>query len=321
MKAAIVLKAGTAPVYGDFKEPIPASGDSRIAVTAAALSPVVKARASGAHYSSSGGFPLSVGLDGVGRLDDGRRVYFFMPSAPYGSMAEKTVAPTSRCVPLPDGLDDITAAALATPGMSSWAALKDRARFAAGETVLVNGATGTAGRLAVQVAKYLGAKKVIATGRNAAALQSLNALGADAAIPLGEYDDALEDAFKAQFAAGVDVVLDYLWGPSAERLLMAASKAGREAAVRFVQIGTSGGANITLPGAILRSTSIELMGSGLGSVPLPRIVAAIEAVLKAAVPGRFEVATKPVPLAEVEQVWSSNAFMPRIVFTVGARGG
>ena len=230
MKAAMVMEAGRAPVYGDVKDPVPASGDSRIAVAAAALSPVVKARASGTHYSASGGFPLSVGLDGVGRRDDGRRVYFFMPSAPYGSMAEKTVVPPSRCVTLPDGLDDVTAAAIATPAMSSWAALKERARFAAGETVLVNGATGTSGRLAVQVAKYLGAKTIIATGRNAAALQSLKSLGADVTIRLAEYNDALEDTFKEQFAGGVDVVLDYLWGPSAERLLAAASKAGPVAA-------------------------------------------------------------------------------------------
>jgi NADPH:quinone reductase-like Zn-dependent oxidoreductase len=318
MKAAIVPEAGRAPVYGDFKEPVAGSGDYRIAVAAAALSPVVKARASGAHYSASGGFPLSVGIDGVGRLDDGRRVYFFLPSAPFGSMAERTVVPASRCVPLPDDLDDITAAAIATPGMSSWTALKDRARFTAGETVLVNGATGTAGRLAVQVARYLGAKKVIATGRNAAALQSLKTLGADTMIRLADNGDAPEDAFKEPLAGGVDVILDYLWGPSAERLLTSASKAGLAAPLRFVQIGTAGGAEIALPGAILRSTPIELMGSGLGSVPLDRIIAAIGEVLRAAAPGRFEVATRRVALAEVERAWSSDAFMPRTVFTVGA---
>ena len=96
-----------------------------------------------------------------------RRVYFVLPRAPYGSMAEQAVVPSAHCVPLPDELDDVTAAAIANPGMSSWAAYTERARLKAGETVLVNGATGTAGRLAVQIAKYLGARKVIATGRNA----------------------------------------------------------------------------------------------------------------------------------------------------------
>jgi NADPH:quinone reductase-like Zn-dependent oxidoreductase len=317
MKAAIVSQAGRAPVYGDFKEPAPLAGESRIAVTAAALSPVVKARASGTHYSSSGGFPIGVGIDGVGRLDDGSRAHFFLPRAPYGSMAEKVVVPSSQCAIVPNGIDDIMAAAMAIPGMSSWVALKERANFTAGETVLVNGATGTSGRLAVRIAKYLGAKKVIATGRQAATLQSIKALGADETILLIENRDALENAFKEQFAGGVDVVLDYLWGRSAECLLIAASRAGTDAPIRFIQIGTAGGTNITLPGAILRSTAIELKGSGLGSVPVNRIVRGIEEVLHAAVAGRFEMATKPVPLSEVEQAWSSDGYIPRVVFTIG----
>jgi NADPH:quinone reductase-like Zn-dependent oxidoreductase len=321
MKAAIVLEAGRTPVFGDFKEPIPSSGENRIVVTAAALSPVVKARASGAHYSSSGGFPLGVGVDGVGRLDDGRRVYFFLPKAPFGSMAEIAVTPASQCVILPDGVDDITAAAIANPGLSSWAAIKERARLAAGETVLVNGATGTAGRLAVRIAKYLGAKKVIATGRNVAVLQSLKAAGVDATIVLVENSHALEAAFKEQIASGVDVVLDFLWGPSAESLLIAAGKAGTDTPIRFVQIGTASGANITLPGATLRSSAIELMGSGLGSVPLNRLVAAVEELLQAIVPGGFEIETKAVRLSDVERVWSGDTCTPRIVFTVGDNAG
>ena len=321
MKAAIVPQAGRVPVYGDLKEPAPSTGESRIAVTAAALSPVVKARASGTHYSSSGGFPVGVGIDGVGRLDDGSRVYFFVPRAPYGSMAEQAVVPSSQCTIVPDGLDDITAAAIAIPGMSSWAALKERAKFVAGETVLVNGSTGASGRLAVQIAKYLGAKKVIATGRQAAALQSIKALGADETILLVENRAALENAFKEQFVGGVDVVLDYLWGQSAECLLIAASRAGTDASIRFIQIGTASGANITLAGAILRSTPIELKGSGLGSIPINRIVGTIEEVLHAAVAGRFEIATKPVPLSEVEQAWSSDAYTPRVVFTIGENPG
>ena len=126
----------------------------------------------------------------------------FCRRAPNGSMAERTVTPSAQCLALPDELDDVTAAAIANPGMSAWAAYAERARLKAGETVLVNGATGTAGRLAVQIAKHLGAKKVIATGRNADALKSVAALGADVTIPLAESEAALEDRFKAQFAAG-----------------------------------------------------------------------------------------------------------------------
>ena len=133
MKAAIVVEAGQAPRYGDFPEPVPASGEVRVTVNAAALSNVVKSRASGKHYSSSGQLPFVVGIDGVGHLDDGRRVYFVLPKAPLGSMVEITVIRPSQCVLLPDDLDDATAAAIANPGMSSWAALKERARLEAGE--------------------------------------------------------------------------------------------------------------------------------------------------------------------------------------------
>ena len=184
MKAAVVLRAGSLPVYADFDAPPPTPGAQRIAVTTAALSAVVKARVSGAHYSASGNFPFIAGIDGVGRTEDGRRVYFILPPAPYGSMAEIATAPDAQCVPLPNGIDDTTAAAIANPGLSSWSALTQRAKLVVGETVLINGATGTSGRLAVQVAKRLGAAKVIATARNAARLQALTALGADETVVL-----------------------------------------------------------------------------------------------------------------------------------------
>jgi NADPH:quinone reductase-like Zn-dependent oxidoreductase len=317
MKAAIVERAGSVPVYGDFREPVASGGESRIAVRAAALSPVVKGRASGTHYSAPGAFPFVVGIDGVGRLDDGRRVFFILPSAPFGSMAEWVVVPSSNCVLLPDGVDDLTAAAIANPGLSSWAALKDRARLKSGETVLINGATGTSGRLAVQIAKYLGAKKVIATGRSARSLQSLKALGADETIQVVEADDALDAAFKTSFAGGVDVVLDYLWGRSAERLLIAGTKAYRDGIpIRFVQVGNASGASITLPASALRSAPLEMMGSGIGSLPHDRIVGVIEELLTAAASTRFTIDTRIVPLMDVEQAWPGESCDPRIVFTV-----
>jgi NADPH:quinone reductase-like Zn-dependent oxidoreductase len=320
MKAAIVQEVGHAPVYEEFAEPLPAPGEARIRVTAAAISHVVKSRASGTHYSSSGRLPFIVGIDGVGRLDDGRRVYFVLPRAPYGSMAEQTVVPAAHCLPLPDGIDDVTAAAIANPGMSSWAAYTERARLKPGETVLVNGATGTSGRLAVQIARHLGAKKIIATGRNANALQSLAALGADVTIPLTGDEAALAARFEEQFAAGVDVVIDYLWGRSAESLLTAGARAGADAVpIRFVQVGAISGADITLPGAVLRSSAIELMGSGIGSLSLDRLVAAVGGLLQATVPGGFAIAATPVPLSEVEQAWPRDDSTRRTVFTVEER--
>jgi NADPH:quinone reductase-like Zn-dependent oxidoreductase len=313
MKAAIVRGVGQTPIYDDFAEPVTSSTENRIRVTAAALSQVVRSRASGKHYSSSGRFPFIAGVDGVGCLDDGSRVYFILPTAPHGSMAEQTVVPAEQCVRLPEELDDVTAAAIANPGMSSWAAYVERAKLKAGETVLINGATGTSGRLAIQVAKHLGAKKIITTGRNVETLNSLTGLGADVTIPLTENEAALENRFSDQFATGVDVVIDYLWGKTAELLVRAAAKAG-SGPLRFVQVGTASGADITLPGAWLRSSPIELMGSGLGSVPGDRFIYCIGELLKAAVPSGFKIATKTVPLSEVEAAWGENDSALRTVF-------
>ena len=314
MKAAVVLGAGQTPAYREFREP--EADGARIAVTAAAMSPVVKSRASGTHYSSGDQFPFVVGIDGVGRRADGSRVYFALPKAPFGSMAEVATVRSSQCVALPDGLDDVTAAAIANPGMSSWAAYVERAKLVAGETVLVNGATGTAGRLAVQIARYLGAKTVIATGRSPEALRGIAALGADVIIPLGDAA-AMDAAFEEQCASGVDVVIDYLWGASAEALLTAATRAGRESVpIRFVQVGASSGADIRLPSAVLRSSAISLMGSGIGSIPLDRLLHAAGAVLQAAGPGGFTIATKAVRLADVEAAWPLDDSKRRTVFTI-----
>jgi NADPH:quinone reductase-like Zn-dependent oxidoreductase len=316
MKAAIVQQAGQPPVYGDFAAPVAAPGEHRIAVTAAAISQITKGRASGAHYSSSGTFPFVPGIDGVGRCEDGSRVYFVLPRAPHGGMAEETVVSRARCLVLPDDLDDITAAAIANPGLSSWAALQERARLRAGETVLINGATGTSGRLAVQIAKFLGAAKVIATGRNAETLQSLAALGADVTVPLVGDGDTLERSFRPHFTEGVDVVLDYLWGPSAERLLIAAAKAGAEARpIRFVQIGSVSAGDITLPSAVLRASAITLMGSGIGSIPLERLIAITGELLRAAMPAGLKIAVDPVPLSAIERHWGRDDTAGRIVLT------
>jgi NADPH:quinone reductase-like Zn-dependent oxidoreductase len=325
MKAAIVTAAGKSPVFGDFKTPTAAPGEELIAVRAAALSPLSKARASGSHYSSTGEFPAIAGVDGVGVTQDGRRVYFALPEPPYGALAEFCPVASSHCVTLPDSLDEITAAAIANPGMSAWASLVERARLAAGETVLVNGATGTAGRLAVQVAKHLGAGKIIATGRNVEELEEVKKLGADTVIPftLGaahpsgtkEYENALTQVF----ASGINVVIDYLWGESAKTIIIAIAKAVDDATpVRFVHVGgASREENIELPGAALRSSPIVLMGSGIKGLSLSILLQSIRNVFDVIQPAGLKIATKVVPLSDVEAVWEKAAGKPRLVFSIG----
>lgn len=314
MKAAIVTGPGVAPIYGDFDHSEPQSGEQRVRVSAAALSHLTRGRASGSHYSADNQFPFVPGVDGVGRLDDGSRVYFAIPRMPFGGMAEQTFVDPSHCVPVPDDLDDVTAAALANPGMSSWAALRHRARLHPGETVLINGATGVSGRLAVAIARHLGAGRIIATGRNLATLESLKDFGADATIPLtgGETESDL----RKHFSDGVDVVLDYLWGESARSILLAGAKFGPDGrAIRFVQIGSMAGGDIALPAAALRSSAIELMGSGIGSVSLPNLLGSIGEMLAAARTAGLAITTQAVPLSDVEKAWSKDDRDGRIVFT------
>jgi NADPH:quinone reductase-like Zn-dependent oxidoreductase len=323
MKAAIVTAVGKTPIYGDFDNPIVKEGEEIISVQAAALSNLTKSRASGAHYSADGIFPAVAGTDGVGRTQDGRRVYFAMPEAPFGSLAEFCPVNARRCVDIPDGLDDITAAAIANPGMSAWAALVERAHLVAGETVLINGATGTAGGVAVQLAKYLGAAKVIATGRNLKELEETKLLGADLVIPFALDAEhpagarVYEEALKEAFSGGIDIVVDYLWGMSAKAALVALAKTVEEKPVRFVHVGAaSGELNLELPGALLRSAAITLMGSGIGSVSRKGLVQSIARVFEAVEPARLKIATQVVPLSGVEDVWEKASGKPRVVFTV-----
>ena len=324
MKAGIITAAGKPPVYGDFKEPVASQGRELITVTASALSHFSKSRSSGSHYSSDGAFPAVAGADGVGRTAEGRRVYFALPEAPYGALAERSLVRAQQCVAVPDGVDDVTAAAIANPGMSAWAALVERAQLQPGETVLVNGATGTAGRLAVQLAKYLGAGKVIATGRNETELQDLLSLGADVAIPFSLGADHPqgakhhEQALRAEFAHGINVVIDYLWGESARTIIVAIAKTVEDATpVRFVHVGgASREENIELPGAALRSSAIQLMGSGLKSVPFAKLLDSIRNVFEAIEPAKLQIATRTVPLSAIEKSWEDATGKPRVVFTI-----
>lgn len=314
MKAAVVFDLNEGPIWADFTEPQPAAGYTLIDVRAAAISHVVKGRASGRHYSFDGTLPFVVGIDGVGMTSDGQRVYFAFPSAPFGSMAQRAPVALQNCLPLPDALDDISAAVMANPGMSAWAALVKRAQFQAGETVLINGATGSAGQLAVQIARYLGAKKIIATGRNT---QALAALAADECIDLTADEQTLNAQFAAASAGQIDVVVDYLWGRSAELLLpMLAKYTPGDKPVRYVQVGSLAGADIALNGAVLRAAPLQLMGSGIGSLTMPQLLAATGEMLQAAVPGHFTIATTPLPLRDVAAAWPRDNSQKRTVFTL-----
>jgi len=317
MKAAVVNVLGQAPQYLEFGEPVAGEGEAVVDMLAAGLHPIVKSLASGQHYSSKGVVPFVAGVDGVGRLEGGRLAYCLAARPPYGTMAERTVVSPGKCIPLPEDLDPVQAAAIANPGMSAWLSLKSQAGLVAGEAVLINGATGVAGQLAVQVARYLGARKVIATGRNH---EALTALGVDATIVLTDPDDAVSEAFTAQVRdGGIDVIIDYLWGKPTELLLGALAKGFRPEGsrrIRLVEVGESAGKTIALPGSVLRSMDLNLCGSGFGSVPLEEIMSAIPTLFSLAADGHLKVDVESVPLAEVEEAWGRVEKGKRIVFSI-----
>jgi NADPH:quinone reductase-like Zn-dependent oxidoreductase len=304
MKAAIVEAFGAAPVYRDFPEPEAESGETIVSVEAAAVSPIVKLLASGRHYTSGTAAGFAPGVDGVGTDGDGRRVYFLFPRAPFGSMAERSVARRAMTVPVPDALASDQAAALVTGALASWVALSRRAKIQKGESVLVLGATGASGSMALQTARHLGAGRMVAVGRNRSKLDRLEA---DLRIAISDDADA---ALRAEFDRGIDIVLDFVWGDPAARVLRAAtrdrgSRLG-EPRLRYVQIGTIAGDEIALRGDMLRSTGLELMGSGIGSVAVPDLVEGAGELLAVAPAAGFVTPYKSIPLHAVGDAWAGD---------------
>ncbi|MGB9029829.1 MAG: zinc-binding alcohol dehydrogenase family protein [Acidobacteriaceae bacterium] len=308
MNAAVVHSYDQPPRYETFPDPVPSADEVLIDVTAAGLHPIVKSLARGAHYGSTGQLPLIPGVDGVGRTADGTRVLFGATHPPYGTFADRSISRLALCTPLPANIDDTTVAALINPAMSSWAALTQRIQFAPGESTLILGATGSAGHLAVQIARRLGAKRVVAVGRNPQALEETKNLGADATISLNQDREALVAAFRAEINQGIDVILDYLWGAPAEALLAAIVQKGLDHAagrLRYVQIGNSAGPTISLDAAALRSSGLELLGSGFGSVSMEKIFESLRSILQEAAKSPFRIKLITAPLSDVEKLWNT----------------
>lgn len=313
MKAAVLHQLGTAPKYGDFADPIAQNEDQLLlTVKAASIKNLDKGRASGAHYASYKQLPEVVGIDGVGVLADGTRVY---AAGLTGMIADKALINKNSYVKIPDQVDDATAAALPNAVMGAALALRFRAQVVAGETVLINGATGVTGMLAIQIAKHYGAKKIIATGRNPDSLKKLSALGADEIISLQQTDDDIVKKLKELNATSpIDIVIDYTWGHPAE-LIFAALKGGGGVhavthRVRFVTVGGMAGDQIQVSSAMLRSSAIEILGSGLGSLPKEALqklyTEVLPEMLQLSADGKLKIDTVTAPMRDVETAWNRH---------------
>ncbi|HTQ04089.1 MAG TPA: zinc-binding alcohol dehydrogenase family protein [Polyangiaceae bacterium] len=316
MKAAVVRDFAAAPRYETHPEPAAGGAGVPVTVLAAALSPRVRSGAAGRHYTSSGALPLVPGLDGVGTLADGRRVYFLAENERLGTMAERTLAEPSLTVDVPDGLDAPAVAALMLPAISSWVALTQRVHLERGESVLVLGATGTSGQLAVQIAKHLGASQIVAAGRNEAGLERARAFGAQRVVRLSGTD--ADGRAVAEAASEVDVVLDYLWGTVTSAVLptLGRARAAESRALRWVLVGSAAGDEIALSSVLLRKRNLQVLGSGQGAVPTEAMFGAAPEVLRALAAGKLTVNARAVSLSEVERFWSAPLDAgERLVFT------
>ncbi|GAB4016212.1 quinone oxidoreductase family protein [Spirosoma koreense] len=320
MKAAILQEEGTLPSYGDIQPPIPDNDQQTlISVKAAAIKQLDLLKASGNHYTHYPSFPAVVGVDGVGVLADGQRIYAMGLS---GMMAEQALVATNRWTAVPDGLDDTLAAALPNALLGSDAALRHRAQIKKGDVVLINGATGITGLVAVQVAKFHGAKTVIATGRNPATLQTLTELGADEVVSLQQADEAVIQQLQEIYArTPIDIVQDYLWGHPIELILAALKTIPNHQHTRIVTVGEMAGASISLDSGLLRSRDIEFIGSGIGSLSLQAIGHYMQhelpEMLSLAATGKLTLPFRTVPLSDVAQAWQqATKSSERIVITI-----
>ena len=319
MDAAVLHALNESPRFEQFSEPIAEEGEVIVHVRAAALKPVDKQMASGSHYAAFCELPVVCGIDGVGCLDDGTRVFFAKPRRPFGSMAQRTIVAATHSFPIPDNIEDDVAAAIVNPGLSAWGVLAWRAQLNAGETVLILGATGVTGKLAIQTAKLLGAGRVIAAGRNERVLSTLHDLGADATIRLDQPGQDLTETFAREAGdAGFDVIIDYLWGPPTEALLAAIARRGLDPAssrVRLIEVGESAGPTISLVAAALRSSKLEILGAGSGNAPVsPEIwLEAVRQLMSNAAGGKLRIDTERVPLREVEDAWQREQHGRRTV--------
>ena len=306
MKAAVLHEVGGVPRYEDFPDPVPGEDEVLVDVRAVAVETVDKAIAAGTHYASGkylAELPMIPAFDGVGTLADGTVVGFGNPRLPYGALAEKTVVAANAVVPIPEGIAPVVATMLATAftGM----AIRTAAGFVPGETVLVQGATGVAGRVAVQVARLLGAGRIVATGRDEEQLRAVRDLGADTVITTAVSDEELGRAFTEARGDGYDVVVDYLWGRPTEvllRSLVPESFAFPAKPTRIVQVGESAGATMTLAAESLRTSGVEIYGAakGLGPDTMGEVYGQIVGWARS---GELSFGVETVPLRDIESAW------------------
>ena len=276
-----------------------------IEVTAAPLNPVDLSIATGKFYAGKPPLPYVPGGEGIGHPRSGvpaDRVYF-RAAPPNGALAERAVA-NGQTVPLPEQVSDGVAAALGTPGIAAYLAITRRAQLQPGETVLVLGASGVLGSIAVQVAKLIGAGRVIAAARDDRALARAKDLGADATVDLKQIE-GLTERIREASRGQLQVVIDPIWGAAAVAALEAMSPLGR-----FVQLGQAAGPEATVKSATVRGRYLSILGYGSFLVPWEEQVVAYRRLVEYAAAGKIKVEVEVLPLEAAPDAWKRQATSP-----------
>jgi NADPH2:quinone reductase len=286
MKGARVHELGSLPRVEEL------SGGGELEVAAVALNPIDIAIAAGRFYGGHPPLPYIPGCEAVAR-SDGRRLYLFGEGrgvAKDGFLAERVSFPEELAVELPDGIDDAIAVAAGTAGLAGWLPVSRRAPVQPGDRVLVLGATGTVGSVALQGAKLLGAGRVVAAGRNDQRLRRALELGADAVHKLGE-------PYKEEF----DLIIDPLWGDAIEQAVEAAAPGAR-----IVHIGQSAGPEATFKSAAVRGKQLSILGySNFALDPQAKRAGYLE-LLGHIAASEMRIEHETFPLERIEDAWGAQ---------------
>ena len=294
MKAAMLKELNGPPVFDDFEDPVANEGQAIVEIAAAAIHHVDLARASGTFYLGPPPLPSVLGVDGVGRLTDGRRVFVDAAVAPFGTWAQRTLVRTDSLFDVADGVEDATAAALANTGLTAWLALAWRAPVQPGQTVLVLGAAGAVGSVAVQAARLLGAGRVIAAILDGERPPP----GADTAVTLTPGQDWAAGFRDASGGGGADLIIDPVWGEPALAALKAAAPGAR-----LVQIGNMAGETAQLAAPILRANKVDVLGHAVFHAPAEVRREGYLRLTQHAARGDITVSREVMPLADVASAW------------------
>lgn len=305
MRAAVLHGYGQTPAVEDFEDPAAGDGRAVVAVSAAGLNPIDLRVASGTLAARRPPLPSVVGSEGVGALAGGRRVYFSSTVAPFGSMAARTLIAAGDAIDVPDGIEDAHAVAYGIAGTAAWLALERRGALAAGETVVVLGASGPVGLIGVQAAKLLGAGRVVAAARSEAGLRRAAERGADATVRLEGSVAEVTAALREAAGGDVDLVLDPLWGAPAAAALGALGMHGR-----LVNLGESAGAEAALASHDVRFKELSILGyTNLASSAQQR-GDALRRMWSHAAAGELRVDYETFPLDAAADAWRLQADAP-----------